>query len=173
MNTLVELGWHFLLISLMAFGGASAMLPEMYRFLVDQYHWISSQTFSALYAISQASPGPNVLFVALYGRQVAGFAGAVVSLVAMCGPSSLIAMLVERYTARHSDAMWMTVIRRSLAPVTIGLLLSTGSILAQSSNRSVLAYGLTALTVLVGLRTRINPLWLIAIGALLGMMRIL
>ncbi|WP_206953314.1 chromate transporter [Trinickia acidisoli] len=165
---LFELAWRFALVSAMAFGGATAVIPEMHRFLVDQYHWIDDSTFSALFAISQASPGPNVLFVALFGWQVAGLAGAIVSTLAMCGPSSVLALAFEHYTGVHRDTRWMTTIRRALAPVTIGLMMATGAILAQGADHSVAGIALTIATIAVGLRTKFNPLWLIAAGALIG-----
>lgn len=165
---LFELAWRFALVSAIAFGGATAVVPEMHRFLVDQHHWITDTTFTALFAISQASPGPNVLFVALFGWQVAGLAGAIVSTLAMCGPSSVFALAFEHYTGAHREARWMTVFRRALAPVTIGLLLATGAILAQGADHSAATIALTIATVAVGLSTQLNPLWLIAAGALLG-----
>jgi chromate transporter len=165
---LFELAWRFALISVIAFGGATAMMPEMHRFLVEDNHWIDDSTFSALFAISQASPGPNVLFVALFGWQVAGLSGALISTLAMCGPSSVLALLFEHYTAAYSDARWMTLIRHALAPVTIGLLLATGAIVMQGAGHSIGAIALTLVTVVVGLKTQWNPLWLIAAGAVLG-----
>ena len=167
---LIELAWRFALVSAIAFGGATAVIPEMHRFLVEQHHWIDDTTFSALFAISQASPGPNVLFVALFGWQVAGLAGAVVSTLAMCGPSSLVALAFEHYTRSHRDARWMLVIRRALAPLTIGLMMATGAILAQGVDRSLTTALLTLATVAVGMRTSWNPLWLVAAGALLGVL---
>ena len=167
---LLELAWRFALVSAMAFGGATAVIPEMHRFLVEQHHWIDDTTFAALFAISQASPGPNVLFVALFGWQVAGMAGAVVSTLAMCGPSSVLALAFEHYTGAHRDARWMTIIRRALAPVTIGLLMATGATLAQGADHSIATVALTIATVAVALLTRFNPLWLIAAGALFGVL---
>ncbi|RDU96532.1 chromate transporter [Trinickia dinghuensis] len=167
---LFELAWRFALVSAIAFGGATAVIPEMHRFLVVENHWINDTTFTALFAISQASPGPNVLFVALFGWQVAGLAGAIVSTLAMCGPSSVFALLFEHYTGAHRDTRWMTVFRRALAPVTIGLLMATGAILAQGADHSAAAIALTIATVAVGVSTRFNPLWLIAAGALIGVL---
>lgn len=166
---LLELAWRFALVSAIAFGGATAVMPEMYRFLVHDNHWISDPTFTALFAISQASPGPNVLFVALFGWQVAGPAGALVSTFAMCGPSSFVALLFEHYTGAYRNARWMTIFRRALAPLTIGLLLATGAIVAQGADHSIGTILLTLATIAVGMRTRWNPLWLIAAGAVLGL----
>ena len=47
----------------------------MHRYLVEANGWMTDAQFAALYAISQASPGPNNLFVALFGWQVAGAGG--------------------------------------------------------------------------------------------------
>jgi chromate transporter len=165
---LLELAWRFALVSAIAFGGATAVIPEMHRFLVERNHWIDDTTFASLFAISQASPGPNVLFVALFGWQVAGLAGAIVSTLAMCGPSSVVALAFEHYTGAHRDARWMTTIRRALAPLTIGLLMATGATLAQGTDHSIAAIALTIGTVAVGLRTKFNPLWAIAAGAIIG-----
>ncbi|HEV3105235.1 MAG TPA: chromate transporter [Trinickia sp.] len=167
---LIELAWRFALVSAIAFGGATAVVPEMHRFLVEHHHWIDDSTFAALFAISQAAPGPNVLFVALFGWQVAGLAGALVSTLAMCGPSSLVALAFEHFTRAHRETRWMIVMRRALAPVTIGLLMATGAILAQGADRSITTALLTLATIAVGMRTTWNPLWLIAAGALLGVL---
>jgi chromate transporter len=166
---LVELAWRFALVSAIAFGGATTVIPEMHRFLVEQHHWIDNSTFAALFAISQASPGPNVLFVALFGWQVAGLAGALVATLAMCGPSSLLALGFEHWTGAYRDARWMIVIRRALAPLTIGLVLATGAIVAQGADHSWTSIALTIVTIVVGMRTSWNPLWLIAAGALIGL----
>jgi len=67
---------HFLLLSVLAFGGANAIIPEIHRDAVVVSHWMSDRQFADLFAISQASPGPNILIVTLVGYHVAGVAGA-------------------------------------------------------------------------------------------------
>jgi chromate transporter len=64
----------------------------------------------------------------------------------------------------------MLVIRRALAPLTIGLMMATGAVLAQGVDRSLTTALLTLATVAVGMRTSWNPLWLVAAGALLGVL---
>ena len=59
--------------------------------------------------------------------------------------------------------------RRGLMPITLGLMLASGWILMGSVNRDWRGYLLTLLTVGLVIRTRWNPLWLIAAGALAGM----
>ena len=65
MSVAGELFLEFALLSLVAFGGATALLPEMHRVVVENHHWLDDTTFTHLYAIAQAAPGPNVLVVTL------------------------------------------------------------------------------------------------------------
>ena len=62
---LLQLFGHFLLLSLLAVGGAITTAPEMQRYLVDQQGWLTAEQFSASVGLAQAAPGPNVLFIAV------------------------------------------------------------------------------------------------------------
>jgi len=161
---------HFLLLSLLSIGGAGSTLPDMHRFLVESNGWMSDAQFSAMYAISQASPGPNVLFVALFGWQLAGLAGAIAGMVAICGPSSLIALAFEYFAGRSPQARWPGLIRRGLATLTIGLLCSTGWVLAASVDHRWSAVAVTLVTIVLMLKTRVHPLVLVALGAGAGLL---
>jgi chromate transporter len=55
-----------------------------------------------------------------------------------------------------------------MAPVTLGLVLSSGWLLAQPVVHEPIAMALVLATVGLTWRTRINPLWPIAAGALAG-----
>lgn len=70
------------------------ILPEMQRQVVEVHQWMSAQEFSALFAMAQAAPGPNMMIVPLVGWHVAGWAGLLVSSVAKFGPSSIVTLLV-------------------------------------------------------------------------------
>ena len=66
---------------LLAVGGAITTAPDMHRFVVDEHHWLTDAQFSASVALAQAAPGPNVLFVAVIGWNVAGPLGALATMV--------------------------------------------------------------------------------------------
>ena len=66
-NPIASLVWTFGLMSLFAVGGASSAVPEMHRVAVDVQHWMTDKQFADMFAISQLSPGPNVLIVTLIG----------------------------------------------------------------------------------------------------------
>ena len=49
-------------------------------------HWLTDVDFAQAFAISQASPGPNMLIVSVIGWKVYGFLGALVATLALCLP---------------------------------------------------------------------------------------
>jgi chromate transporter len=165
---LVDLALQFLLLSLLSIGGANAIIPEMHLRAVDIKHWMTDTDFSQMFALSQAAPGPNVLIVSLIGWKVAGVAGAIVSMLAMCGPSFVLTYQIARAWDRFRDAPWRIAIERGLAPVTVGLILSSGYVLTRTTDHSWPAYALTGATLVLGLMTRLHPLWALAAAAGLG-----
>ena len=165
---LIELALQFLTLSLLSIGGANAIIPEMHLRAVDIEHWMTDADFSQMFALSQAAPGPNVLIVSLIGWKVAGVAGALVSMLAMCGPSSVLTYQFARAWDRFRDAPLRVAIERGLAPVTVGLILSSGYVLTRMTDHSWPAYAITGTTVLVAMTTRVHPLWVLAAAAGLG-----
>lgn len=159
----------FAVLSLLSVGGASAVLPEMHRSLVEVHGWMTSQEFAELYALAQASPGPNVLVVSLLGWQSAGAAGAVVTTFAMILPSSVLTFYADRMLWRGSGAVvWREIMDNALAPITVSLIAASGAILAGANASNPVAIVLIAATALISWRTKFHPLLLIAAGAVAG-----
>lgn len=167
-GTLLTMAWTFALMSLLAIGGANSAIPEMHRIAVDVRHWMTEAQFADMFAIAQLSPGPNVLIVTLIGYHVAGLAGAAIATIAMCGPSAVIAYFVSRTLQRASDARWPAILQAALVPLSIGLMCASGLILALTADRTVVAALITAIAAVLAFATRLNPLWLLAAGGVLG-----
>jgi chromate transporter len=158
----------FGLMSLFAVGGAAAAVPEMHRIAVDVHHWMTDKQFADAFAISQLSPGPNVLIVTLIGYAVAGIPGALAATLAMCLPTALLAYCVSRLLQRPGQSRWPALIQAALVPLSIGLMAASALILAQSTGRSVVATVLTLSVAVLASLSRINPLWLLLAGGFLG-----
>jgi chromate transporter len=167
-NPILTLLWTFGLMSLFAVGGANSAIPEMHRVAVDVQHWITDKQFADAFAISQMSPGPNVLIVTLIGYSVAGVTGALVATLAMCAPTAILAYYVSRFLARSSHSRWPAIIQAALVPLSIGLMGASGLILAQTADRTWVAGLLTAMAAGLAFATRINPFWMLLAGACLG-----
>jgi len=167
-NPIATLVWTFGLMSLFAVGGANSAVPEMHRIAVDVRHWMSDTQFADIFAISQLSPGPNVLIVTLIGYSVAGVAGALAATLAMCGPTAILAYYVSRLLQRASQSRWPAIVQAALVPLSIGLMGASGLILALTSDRSWMAALVTATAAVLAFATRLNPFWLLLAGGVLG-----
>jgi len=167
-SPILTLVWTFGLMSLFAVGGANAAIPEMHRVAVDVRHWMTDTQFADVFAISQMSPGPNVMIVTLIGYSVAGVAGALVATLAMCGPTAVLAYYVSRLLTRSSHSRWPAIIQAALVPLSIGLMGASGLVLALTSDRSWAAALVTAVSAVLVFATRLNPLWLLLAGGCLG-----
>jgi chromate transporter len=171
--SLIDLAVEFSILSVLSFGGMTSALTEIQRVVVEHHQWMDARTFADLYGLGYAMPGPNVLVVSLIGYHVAGIAGALVATLAMAGPSALLAMLVVSVWDRFQGARWRRVTQAGLFPVIVGLALSGGCLITVAAAHGPTAYLLTALTAVMVLKTRVSPLWLIALGAILGLSGIL
>jgi chromate transporter len=158
---------RFLVLSLMSVGGAIATIPEMHRYLVLQKGWLTDPVFASSVALAQAAPGPNVLIVPALGYQVAGVSGALVALLGTLLPSTVLALVAPRWMAARRDTPFVRAFVAGMLPVTLGLLLATGWVLAGSSTTGILPL-VVAATALLTWRTKIAPVWLVAAGAILG-----
>ncbi len=167
---LFELFTHFLMLSLLSIGGAITVAPEMHRFVVHQRGWIDDAQFTASISLAQAAPGPNILFVTLIGWNAGGWAGAAATTMGIMLPSATVALLAGRWMHLRGELPWVKAFRAGMAPITIGLLLATGWILAESSRQSPVLLALAIATTALLAATRVNPLWLICAGALVGVL---
>jgi len=159
---------HFLMLSFLAIGGAITTTPEMSRYLVNERGWLTPPEFTASIAIAQAAPGPNVLFVAVLGWNVAGPMGAMAAMTGILIPSTALSLWATRWGQARKETRGVKAFTAGLAPVTIGLLLATGWILSGPASGHLGSMLLVAATVAVMVRTKLSPMWMVAVGAVAG-----
>jgi len=178
---------HFMVLSLLAVGGAITTAPDMHRYLVVDQHWLNDTQFSSSIALAQAAPGPNILFVALMGWNVGLNAGGGLAagphawglallgvLVTMTGimlPSSILTYTATRWAHRNRELRAVRAFKTGMAPIVIALLVATGWLLTAAHNQPTRDWPLwllTACTALLVWRTKVHLLWLIGAGAVMG-----
>jgi chromate transporter len=121
MSDLLLVGVVFLRIGLLAFGGSTAVLPELERQVVQEQGWLTRREFVDSFALGQLTPGPALLMVMFAGFNVAGTAGALVALGAIFLPSALLTSLVTANWERFRRSPWLASAQRALAAVAFGL----------------------------------------------------
>lgn len=171
---LFSLFLHFLTLSLLAIGGAITTVPEMHRFLVDKTGWLTDTSFTASVALAQAAPGPNILFVAVLGYNVAGLAGAAAAMAGIMLPSTVLTLTATRWARANREHVVLRAFSAGMMPLTLGLIIATGWLLALPFVRAEQhrwgTLALVAATILLTLRTRLGLVWMVLGGGVLGAM---
>ncbi|MFZ6724742.1 chromate transporter [Undibacterium sp. MH2W] len=175
----LHLWLHFLMLSLLSIGGAISTLPDMHRYIVGEHQWLNDTQFNSSIAIAQVAPGPNVLFIALMGWNIGlnagsmwmGLFGMFVTMSGILFPSTTLTFFAARWGHENRDLLSVRSFKLGMAPIVVGLLLSTGWIMCSSHDvptKDWPIWLLSALCALVVWRTRLHLLWLLALGAILG-----
>ncbi|SNB59504.1 chromate transporter [Rhodoblastus acidophilus] len=155
-------------LSLLAVGGAGAVLPEAHRQLVEGEHWFTSSQFAEIFAIAQTAPGPNVIVFPLFGWELAGFAGFCAAALGVLGPSSLLALALARKLRENADSPGLKRLKRALIPLAVGLMAANGAILARAADTNALAAVITFAAAGFVVYSARSPVWAMAAGALLA-----
>ncbi|HEV2335447.1 MAG TPA: chromate transporter [Stellaceae bacterium] len=165
----ISLVGHIALLALISFGGVPGVLPDLRNFVVTTNGWLTDQEFANCFAIVQAIPGPNmILMMSFIGWKVGGLPTAVAAALVTFGPSCAVAYAAFHYWERFRDTIWQSRIRRGLTPVIIGLVTAGGYAMARTVDAGWIGVGVTVGAGGLLLGSRINPLWLLGAGAVLG-----
>lgn len=167
--TIGALSGHLALLSSISFGGIPSVLPDIRTFVVTANRWLTDREFTNCFAVAQAIPGPNmILMMSFIGWKVAGFPGAVASAFATFGPPCTMYYVGFRLWDRFRAAPWQAVVRAGIAPLTIGLVVAGGTVMASAADANWQSAAVTAAAAALLLATRINPLWIIGAAGIMG-----
>ena len=176
MSKIVSLVNNFALMSLLAVGGGTAVLPEMKHDTVEAHHWVTDTQFAEIYSLGQLAPGPNMTCVSLIGYEVAGIAGLVVVLLAFFFPACLLCYFVSQVWDAAEGSPWRDAVQRGMAPVVVGLMLAGCYALGKTASFNpakgwdfnLVTLGIGAAVACVLALTRINPAMTILAGGAAG-----
>jgi chromate transporter len=163
----------FSLLSVLAIGGGTAVLPEMKQLTVGTMGWVTDAQFRDIYAIGQLAPGPNMLMVIVIGYKVAGIAGALAAFIGFFAPACAIAIVCSRIWNRFEGSPWRLAIQRGMAPIVVGLMLAGTIAIARTAivgkdSEICLAFAAVVFIALY-FGKKMNPALLILAGAVLGL----
>lgn len=166
----------FALLSLLAVGGGTAVLPQMKYETVTLHHWLSAVQFTDLYSLGQLSPGPNMNMVSVIGYDVSGIAGAILVLIAFYLPSCTLAFAVGKIWDHFEGSPWRDAVQRGMAPITVGLMLSgvyalgrTATFnLGHSARHNLVSVAITLIVTLILMIRHVNPALLILAAGAVG-----
>jgi chromate transporter len=158
----------FSLLSVLAVGGGTAVLPEMKALTVTSYQWLTDDQFRNIYGLGQIAPGPNMLMVIVIGYHVAGLPGALLAFAGFFGPASVIAFSTSRVWNRFEGSPWRLSVQCGLAPLAIGLMASGTIAIARTAITGPTTIALAAAVFGILYFTKTNPALLIFAGGAAG-----
>ncbi len=120
-----SLFWFFLKTGFLVFGSGLVVVSFVKTYVVDQYHWLSNQTFVDAVAIGLISPGPVVITATFVGYAVAGFAGAVASTLGIFLPSIVLTVVATPLLIRYSSHPRVAGFVRGVTVAVVGVLAGT------------------------------------------------
>ncbi len=164
----LQLASVFSMLSLLAVGGGSAVLPEMQSMLHQHFNF-SATEFVHAYSVGQLAPGPNMLAVLIMGDMIDGLVGALIVALAFFIPSSIVCFYAGRLWTRIGDTPWRHSLQQALEPISIGLMCSGVYTIAKES---LVNWQCCTVALLVGLflvKTKINPVILILGAGCIGL----
>jgi chromate transporter len=181
-NLLLPLILHIVSIAVVSVGGGVAVLPDAFRYMVLTKKWLTSEDFTNMVALAQAAPGPNILMWSLISFQAAASYGlalsivtALVGLLAFIVPTCTIAFVVNRLLESRSKTKFIKAIKTGLVPLTAGIVIASGWLLtdaaatAQKGDPLIWIYVLSAGVAIASYLKQINPLWMVALGGIAGL----
>lgn len=166
-------------LSLTAFGGGNTILPTLEQVAVEKYHWLTSDQFVDCFSLSKAGPGPTTLIVELIGIKATGFLGnhfvfhtaligAIVSIVAIFVPSSIVLLVTACFWEKLRGAPWQIAIEKGLMPITCGLILAATETVTRTAISDWVTGTMAFAALLLLLYTKLNPVLIMVIAGVLS-----
>jgi len=175
LGRLLQVLGQFLSLSLFSLGGGNTLLAEYHHLAVDQYCWLSARQFADLYALAEAAPGPSSMIVGLLGLGAAwsegpgwALASAFGAELAILAPSTLVMVLACLSWKRLARSPVRQAFERAMGPITLGILFAVGLKILRNADTDSTGVVVSCLVCLLMLRTRISPLWFMAVAGGLG-----
>ncbi|MFS3127860.1 chromate efflux transporter [Nocardioides sp. Bht2] len=167
---LSQLFWTMLKIGAVLYGSGYVLLAFLEGDFVDRLGWISQQQLLDAVAIGQVTPGPLFTTATFIGYLVAGVPGAFVATVAIFAPSFVFVGLLTRITDHLRSRTWTARALDGLNAAAFALMVGVTWQLGRGALVDPVTV-LLALGALAALRwTSLNSAWLIAAGALIGLL---
>ncbi len=120
---LLELGYVFLKIGALIFGGGFAAIPFIEREVVTGRGWLSPKTFIDGVAISQITPGPVAILATFVGYGVGGILGSLITTIACFLPSFLMLYFLIKVYERVKENFYLKSFLSGVKPGIVGIIL--------------------------------------------------
>ena len=161
---------YFLKVGALLFGSGYVLLAVLREDLVLKLHWISEKQLLDAIAVSQATPGPFFTVATFLGFVLSGWKGAALATLGMFVPAFVYVAVTARVLPRLRKSPMAGAFLDGVSAAAVALMAYVGYGFARDAVATPLALGIAAIAGLLLFRFRVNSAWLIAGGALCGLL---
>jgi chromate transporter len=166
--SLLQIGWFFLKIGAVLYGGGYVLVAFLQGGLVQQYHWLTQQQLLDAIAVGQFTPGPLLSTATFIGYLLAGAPGAAVATAAIFLPSFVYVAALNPLIPRLKRSPWMADFLAAVNVSSVALMAAVTVKLAQTTLTSWQSVLIALLALVAGVRWKVSSTWLILGGGALG-----
>lgn len=167
-----ELALVFLKVGTVIFGGGFAAIPFLQHEVVDVRQWLTMREFIDGVALGQITPGPVAITATFIGYKVLGVPGALIAAAGTFLPSGLMLWgLIRAYRRVESNTLVQGFLS-GIMPAVAGMLLVTTVSVGRSAITGPVQAVVAPLALSLLLRFRLDPVWLILAGGLVGLVAV-
>jgi chromate transporter len=153
--------------TLTSFSGL-ASLPMVRNDLVVERKVLTDRQLNTAVVAGRTGPGPNGLYLVSVGYYADGLPGAAAGLLALMTPAFLILPMMRLMGARAASPRVKSAIR-AVVLASAGLLLSASLPLARDAITGWVTLGIVLVSFAVLILTRIDTVWVVLGGAVVGL----
>ncbi|MDZ8134216.1 MAG: chromate efflux transporter [Nostoc sp. DedQUE04] len=173
--SLWQLGWFFLKIGSVLFGGGYLLVAFLQGELVQEYGWLTQQQLLDAIAIGQFTPGPVLSTATFIGYVIAGIPGAIVATIGIFLPSFVFVAALNPLIPRLRASSWTRAFLDAVNVSAVALMvvttlqLGTATLtLPQAPFVDFLGLAIAIVCAILAIHFRINAAWLVFGSAFIG-----
>jgi chromate transporter len=159
----------FLKIGTLCFGGGLVIIPLVENEVVLKYGWLTKQEFIDAITLGQVTPGPVIISATFIGYKVSGILGAVVATVSVILPSFLMICFAIQGVKRFRENRYLGNFFRGARAAVIGMVFEASLSIGRSSIIDFKTMFIAAVSLIVLIKYKLNPIWLLLSVAALGL----
>lgn len=160
----------FFKIGAFSFGGGYAMIPFIEAEIVKKNDWITLNEFMDIIGISQMTPGPVAINSATFvGFRVAGIIGSIFATLGVVTMSFILVSVASKAMDKLKDNIYLKSALLGIRPILIALIISAFLSLAKEAYIDLKSIIIGLAIGLMLLSKKINPILIICIAAVLGL----
>ncbi|MDP1544460.1 MAG: chromate transporter [Anaerolineales bacterium] len=160
----------FLKIGSVLYGSGYVLLAFLRNDFVLRLGWLTDQQLIDAIAIGQITPGPLFTAATFIGYLLGGTPGALLATLGIFLPSFIFVLISNPLISKIRNSVWMSSLLDGVNASSLGLMAAVTFQLAFSSLTDFPTALIAIVSLILLLRYKINSTWLIAGGALTGLM---